>query len=806
MTINWTDLNGKTANYNNRVQETDPVSGLITVTFCGLYAKMSDILKDVDSAKLQSVAVFCDTLVMDTPELKASGVTVAARNIDLSSLNGKAITLNLTDNNTSEGAAQFMVYSVTGADKLEIAGTVQGNAPIIVPIGIAPLNAPIYAQAQDGSVKVLSDENKNVANLAQLSWSLSSLSASYVGAAWIIDNGEQSDRPTAQQMLSWIVANVGSLVAPSTGLASDYAELYNQSSALLVILNVEPGAIFVPVLSADVYGDRMDTLVSLLAQYEQDMNTLDTREDIQSAITTVSASLQSVAQSEMQPLTVQLDNIKVNTAALKEEISDLTGDFLRQQIVTDTSYNVMQTYISLENIRKQLEAEISAAMTAVSTGFSAMKVAAGDPTAAGGVITGGVSFIQQSINIIENAGNAAPGSDSTLGKDALGLLKDQQALMQALQAGELLNYDAQQGETGKTPTVNPAAINIDPVTRWNNYVASAEASLASIQRGGGAGAAAADTVLANIKILAGYGRAIGSKYASYVSQLVRAGVLISQIKAAEEIQKNWENVEKSAQSDQQKLVALKALVENRAYNIKRSVFVAWNYYAAAYYFLNFQTPVPGIHIDMDSKAMRSALIGVDTWVQEALEVAPDGQHVNLPSNDASISLEYTVLQPDTTRAITGDVAQLVKNEDNGFSLMWTLPVGSKQLKGVLPNGGNCAIWITEAEFIVDGVTPNSKGNLISTVSTSGSYENGFGLADNNVFVTKGLKGNFLYSVTDKKVYSPWKIDSVVFMTPTPYTQWTMSVPADGGDLTTATKLTVKIHISYLAPAALRKAG
>jgi hypothetical protein len=274
---------------------------------------------------------------------------------------------------------------------------------------------------------------------------------------------------------------------------------------------------------------------------------------------------------------------------------------------------------------------------------------------------------------------------------------------------------------------------------------------------------------------------------------------MSQIKAANDIEKNWEEVEKNATSDQQKLVALKALLQSRMNSIKRSVFVAWNYYAAAYFYLNFEYPTPEVHIDMDAKTLQQVLNSVATWVLEALGESPNGQHINLPDTDAQISLTYTILQEDKTQAITGDAAQLIKNEDGSFNLLWNLEIGSQQLNGVLPNKGNCAIWISEAEFILEGVTPNSKGNLLATIATAGTYENGFGQSEDYSFVTKGLKGNYLYDVAHSKIYDPWKINTLVFMTPTPYTQWTMSVLNGDGDLSTATQLTVNLKISYETP-------
>jgi hypothetical protein len=51
------------------------------------------------------------------------------------------------------------------------------------------------------------------------------------------------------------------------------------------------------------------------------------------------------------------------------------------------------------------------------------------------------------------------------------------------------------------------------------------------------------------------------------------------------------------------------------------------------------------------------------------------------------------------------------------------------------------------------------------------------------------------------VYSPWKIDSAVYMTPTPYTQWTMTFPANGGNPSTAARLRMLLNVAYSTPLA-----
>lgn len=144
-------------------------------------------------------------------------------------------------------------------------------------------------------------------------------------------------------------------------------------------------------------------------------------------------------------------------------------------------------------------------------------------------------------------------------------------------------------------------------------------------------------------------------------------------------------------------------------------------------------------------------------------------------------------------------ALLLPAPDGGWTLTRTIPLRCDQLIGVLPNNGQCAIWISQATFLLDGVTPNSKGNVIAEVATSGAYQNGFGPQASHAFATQGLSGDYAYHVATGQVYSPWALDTAVYMTPAPYTQWTMTLAADGGDPSTASRLRMQVTIAYLTP-------
>jgi hypothetical protein len=790
--LDWTTVMQQAAPYTAQVSNKDPVSGLIDVTYCGLKSSLSAIMQGQGDG-VHSVAIFADTLVVDTPTLATSGLLLVVRELDVSALEG--VPLMLTPAANGQVLAQILVGGVSGGSfRLGVTG--QAGDGLAPPVGNASLVVTTYIATQNEPLSPLPPASSaSLANLLGYSWSMNSLYASFAAAAWLMEDVSNGlAQSTAQAMLAWVV-NCTTSLAANKQLPSNYSQLYNQAAALLVTLNLAPGATYVPVLSQTYYSQHMNDVLSVIRDYESQMQTLDTRQDIAQAIATVSVSLQSVAGDEVAPLQVQLDNINLNTQSLFNDIVDLRQQFQLQTQRAHTAYFVLGNEITLDSIKKQLQAELDLAMSVISLGFDAVKMYEGDSGALKDAIKDGVDSIKGLVDTIE-AGQQA-GSDD-LSKQACALLNSQMALMNTVLSGRLLWQQALDNQSGDVLPTDLAAITIDPVTDWDNYIAAAEAEITSLEREIGSNAqAAADRYLASLKILAGYGKAIGGKFVAYVGQLVQATVVLAQIKAAKDAEARWQATQAKATSDAEKLAALKGLVQGRMQATKRSLYVAWTYYAASYFYLNFNSPPRALHMDMDAAALGAALVGVADWVAAALGNAPDGQHIRLPNDNATIELDFAALTANG-QAPAGDAALLDKTADGGWSLTFTVPMGTSQLEGVLPNNGRCAIWISQAQFYLDGVTPNSKGNVIATVATSGTYQNGTDSGAPRTFVTNGMSGDYAYRVADSTVYSPWEINTAVYMTPTPYTQWNLAIAPGGGDLSTVTRLRVVLSIAYLS--------
>lgn len=790
-TIDWSTLTNKTADYNTLNVATDPISGLVDITCCGLYAKLSTILAKAPENGAHSIAIFVDTLEVDVPALQTSGLIIVARQLLVGELNGKP--LELMPRQGGVGAAQFMIGLAVNGDF-----TIGSKTPVKPAVGMTTLSVPTYTITEDGSLKAIPDGGLHaVQDLVSRSWVMNSLRASFTAGARLMDDGSTQALAEAQSMLAWVVRCNASLAGPGQPMPSDYAQLYTQAAALLVTLNVSPGAKFVPVLSNSFYGQQMTRLLGVVKDYEGLMATLTTQQNIAQAIQTVSDAIAGSAGDEVAPLQTQLDNIQTNSAALRNDIRNLYGDFLIQSNHATTAFSVLNTVIKLESIKATLKAEMEGAISVISLGFDAIKISAGDLEGLKSAVEDGAKAVQSLVETIEASQQS--GASENLANGAIELLNNQNGLMQALLNAQTLWNQGQKDQTGAPLPASPAAITIDPVTSWDNYLAAAEAEIDSLKSDLNNNAKeAANTYLASIKILVGFGKAISTKLAALAAQLVQATVVQAQINAAQQVETRWQAVEAQASTDAEKLAALKALVKGRSDAVMRSLYVAWTYYATSYYYLNLANPPRVVHLDMNAAEIADALNGVAAWVAAALAAPTADNRIKLPSTQAQIELDFAVLQPGA-QAGSEPTAVLAATKDGGWTLTWTVPLGSEQLQGVLPNDGKCAIWITQAAFYLEGVTANSKGNLLATIATSGAYQNGYGTNDSSAFSTNGLTGNYAYHVEEQEVYSPWQINTAVYMTPTPYTQWSMTVPAHDANLQTATRLKMELTISYATP-------
>jgi hypothetical protein len=307
-------------------------------------------------------------------------------------------------------------------------------------------------------------------------------------------------------------------------------------------------------------------------------------------------------------------------------------------------------------------------------------------------------------------------------------------------------------------------------------------------------AAAVAAFHGSLKVLAGYGKAINAKLVSGATQMSQGTLVKTRLRAAENTRQRWEDLETASKTIEEKRAALRGVVQVNIDSLKQSMITAWKQYRNSFFYLHFEEPPGIINMDLDTAGFSKAFVNVNAWIARLREDTADGKKVQLPNNGVDVSLVYQIVKADGP-GNPGTALFTPKTDDKPAAISWILQRDETPFKGYLPNQGGVAIWITEARFIAKGVTPNSAGRVIAMVSTSGSYENGFGPKRTYRFETKGLAGRFAYIVSDERVYNRWKIDSEVYTTPTPFTEWTMEF--EEGDPATATELRMDLTIAYM---------
>ena len=392
-----------------------------------------------------------------------------------------------------------------------------------------------------------------------------------------------------------------------------------------------------------------------------------------------------------------------------------------------------------------------------------------------------------------------PGINNALISKAQRLIEDQQKLtttvIEAARAWEKALWSDVE-VPGLPETLN--ANKIESGQKWDDFLREAEVSLKGLSSAQKEAAA----YLSGLTALAEFGKAISSKTIVYCEQTARGTVLKAQIAATTHIAAAWQSQQDRSQSETEKLAALKGMIELRADSIRQSIHVAWTYYRNSYLYLYFRKPPVLIGPDMNASQLRDGLNGVSRWVARMLGEDGASSVVTMPSRQARIVFELPVVKPGDIAPSAAQVARLEPaTGGRGAQLRWTIPLGGSlaegpenPLAGVLPQGGDVAIWVEEAKLVLEGVKPNAKGNGIVWLGTSGYYQNGFGRQEAYCFVNRPIGAYYCFQ--GQETYVPWTVQTGVYQMPTPFTQWTATFDKHGGDPSEVTKIRLELVISF----------
>lgn len=808
MSIDWGFINEQTKSFRTLdVFHDSDGQTVLDVTFAGLQVKLSDLNKYAPSNGGSTLAIWADTLIIDYPTFDWQACVIIARCIDCSMLRGAPMPIRVPAAGQTS-VCQFLLGESAGQARYQLSTTANktGSSEFTVPIGLNPLQVGYFFVQADGSTRhQVSGSIAELQDLLARPWALNSMKASFTAASWLMESSDPADVNTARSMLNWVVSCIRALGPGGGRLTTQLSELYGQAAALLVTLNVSSGAKYVPVLSADFYNTQAVKLLDVLQTYENNLNTLTIQADIKTAIAQVSATLGNVAQDEEKPWQTDFANLTSSITNLNSSIYKLQMQFELQNIEAGTGYTLMASAIASMKVTQFLEACFKFAVDVVKLGISV-----GTMAASGGAQGSPGDMLDPLVGMVTNGYAAIDAATSSFPNDQLpnkakALMQVQSQLMTSFVTSSTLWNTTLNDKLVQLPMAL-GAVAIDPGLAWDNYMIEAERALANMALFIGSGTdsgtaqAAANDYLASLKILAQYGKAINAKFISFTELLARATVVRAQIAAAKNVQARWQELQAAAKTDEEKLAALKGMIKVRTAAITRSIFVAWTNYRNAYYYMFFSEPVSSIRMDMNAAQLKDAFASVSLGAAQLLGDVADSQKVRLPQENVSISFRFDIVRQGARVTPNQAVALLSPATATApASLTWCIPIGDPQLRGVLPRNGCVAIWISKAQFWIDGVQANSRGKVIVDVSTSGSYVNGFGPSLAKEFVNKGVQANFAYDVASQQAYIHWQIPQAVYMTPTPFTQWSLVFDGqDGGDPSNARTLRMDLTVAYRA--------
>jgi len=827
MKVTWDVLNSKTSSFRTLLETPANEAGEIEdVVFSGLHAKLSEILKNRTQGQLNTLTIYADTLVMDRPSFDAVSAVVVARRIDVSALPEGIISSPVPASGRAS-KSEFLIQESAGGTVKLAHSKVNDSAPKIpLPVGDPKLQVVILKTKGDGTLLLQTFRDKEYfEDVLNKIWALNSLKASFTAATWLMDSNSPEDRNVASQMLRWVTACVESWHGYGGAISTEYAELYSSAAAMLVTLSVAEGAYYVPVLASGYYRDQVTLALVALEKYETHLRDLDIQAGIEATIKRVGSALKGAANDSIVPLQKELEQIDGNIESLLNDIQILTRQFYRQQTDANTKLELLTSEIYNDAILKRAIAILKASfaiIAAVGTVGGSLATLSTNPNHTFGLwskptedyfvvkdddgkVSSGLPALIDALEALGDAGSNAydiygaattePGiPNKKLLDSAMALMKMQERALASFISGALLVGGPTDDMVKHLPEVKDAS-QADPSLAWDNFLIEADVCLKPIESTDSSKVTAALAAFhGSLKVLAGYGKANNAKLVSAAAQMSQGTLVRTRLRAAENTKQRWENLEAISTSSEEKQAALRGLIQVNIDSLKQSMITAWKQYRNSFFYLNFQEPPGIINMDLDTAGFSKAFVNVNAWIGRLREDTGDGKKVQLPNNGVDVSLVHQIVKADEPRK-PKTALFTPATDGKRATISWILQLGDTPFQHHLPNQGRVAIWITEARFIPVGVTPNSAGNVIAMVSTSGSYENGFGPKRTYRFETKGIAGRFAYEVSDERVYNRWKIDSEVYTTPTPFTEWTMDF--EEGDPATATELRMDLTIAYM---------
>jgi len=727
----------------HEVQQEANIPDCTLTTLNKYHTVVRDMVVDLDKlqATLQQqgvaplmVSIYADVVRLPAGlnwTLQSSSLTIVARRIETS--DQAKITLDFRE----KANAVLLLYAQEFAAPLQVKALVAGQAD--------PTSYAISELDTIGLRISCTDDKPQQTPLKALTAPLTNegsdlhlmLVAEFMYATVLVNR--QPD--AAEPMLEWIRACA--VYSPA------FNEMVVQSASLLVMLSSQPSnALFVPVLSPQVYKDTAAAYTTVALEYERQYERFSAQEsDLEARIDAAELMLKdSIAQSQFNQQLIQQCDTNLDIA--RRAVEAAMTRFKMQQLEMQRAAGTFAIGLEVWKMQQQWKAALSiiGAILEFATAIAAMAA------------TGGAAAPAAAAEAAEAAATAAKNTVE-LGDAMTNLSKIIQALAKVYDMALKIEQAASSLSQGQSMADQLAQMSLDGdqgelsgTVFWDQYQLQADSNMKPAIDNNIGGAT--DYKL-QMDILALYGKDLTTKQVALIQisqQLVRLKLQQQVDDARQARLQDYVNQLKAGQAPTTEMMQqfyLRYLMQ------KLSLFVALENYIHAYKYWALQDSTCNCSITEKIEALTSGLAQIQSDYNRALE------NFN-PHPQAFQNMPYAIVAPDKLESFkqSGSVSFTIGALDNVFADFNRVRV---ELVRVTLAGARCA------------------SPIYVELRTTGVYTDRWQNQPTAPFVSQGLQLGFIYDPASGSVLLDGRLadeTKFAYFVPTPFTEWRISLATD----------------------------
>lgn len=808
--IDWTALEQQATAYKNastllsQIAAITPSTGFI---YTDLVADLATILQaaaKVANPLSGGLVIAVDTLNIPegTTNISASGVQIIARSIIVA--NKTCATLAVTA--AQNPSVQIVTTEIIGDLSISL-----GKDGATVPVQLSSIPSPqILTFNLPSTADTVSNTTTALADIFHSPYSILAIELSFVAGATLVEVGSPASLDLAANMLRWTISACHDLLAEKSSFPDldidNIANLLANSSAQLVFTQAAiSNAIYVPVLSAELYSAEINALLEVAEIYDSKISAFQQEENIDELLKEFTGTLNSInsdaetplfnelvrlaaeaqgAQGALSNAAIQLQAISQTIAPLQAAVEEAIQEKFQHELLEE-GLKIFFTIITL-----YASAGAAIADPAVLAGESgAIAKAALDIAAK--LAEAGASAIERAINSGESAATG-PLTNTGLQSAANGA----QAMMGAQVAfgvasatlWEVVNLAIAggQNEINFSPDIVKAVDQIpdlsgfsigglDPNTFWDAFVIQIKAAYSQFVNDPIVGPSV-NAYFEAVDLASTYGKGIGDQQMKLL-QIYNQGVsAFDRLRSLVQAGEQWNALEGKLDSQEAKINAAIGFLENGYTNVKRNIVTAVNNYRAAFNYQWLQPSTVSVNASMSFLELVQEAKNSITSLENVLV----GKLTGVKPRQSFDGITYMV-EPGKN--------PLFREVNGKGQAQWSITLEDDTLSEQL--NGNTAFFITEATFELIGGTQKDEVEL--QVETSANYSNK--VNDQSFrFVSSGFSMSSDYIPSQLPHFiTKWEFaeqDAPNYLTPSPYTQWTLTVDKGNWQDVTAIKMTI----------------